>query len=662
MGGGDDFFASIAAAHRVDDSDDRPVLEPDPLESEPESDDEDRADGVFSPDFVKSTGVHEYMRACKEAGVVPVQQFISMMDREVVSLKHRGVGAAGGRALFECLVHNQHIQTLDLEDNQLGLNVDIERGELGPMCEALARNAKVTCLDLSYNNFAARGCEEIARALEENGTVRELSLRGNNMGNAGAAALGGSLLKAFKSSCRVAKLDLSDNGVCEAGGVALAGLLATPALPLKQADLSWNSLRAGGTVAIAECLKTASLVRLNLSWNGMGERGAAAIGEALGQSPPLQFLDVSSNRIPTEGAVAIAAGLAENTTLRSLQLNGNPIRDRGAIEIIKAVGAQCSVRDPGLHDCWVSAGGAGLFDPRNPTGRYRIDLKDGYEKDEIFEQLRDLDRKDEKSNIENFINVKLNGKEIEGPKGADGEPPAEFDIQAWEPPAEGRLTFDYVEGKKVPKTARAQRDEVFQSFRREVANPALSETHRLLMLRTAATTHFWSAAQVRQLVSLIAYQQRVDAAVMLFKRTVDQQNFAEQVYRLLKPSERGGLRGRLGEALTPRLSADDLAEAKIEVDASRRRASVDPRTLAKLEEADVGESAVVFLTEEVPATAAVRGNGGGGGLLLGEEDDRRLGELDRHDGAVRGVRDADVLCLEMCFLLRRCVLLLLLRY
>ena len=109
--------------------------------------------------------------------------------------------------------------------------------------------------------------------LEENATVRELSLRGNNMGNAGAAALGGSLLKAFKSSCRVAKLDLSDNGVCEAGGVALAGLLATPALPLKQADLSWNSLRAGGTVAIAECLKTASLVRLNLSWNGMGERG-----------------------------------------------------------------------------------------------------------------------------------------------------------------------------------------------------------------------------------------------------------------------------------------------------------------------------------------------------------------------------------------------------
>ena len=58
--------------------------------------------------------------------------------------------------------------------------------------------------------------------------------------------------------------------------------------------------------------------------------------------------------------------------------------------------------------------------------------KDGYEKDEIFEQLRDLDRKDEKSNIENFINVKLNGKEIEGPKGADGEPPP-TPLSAWHP-------------------------------------------------------------------------------------------------------------------------------------------------------------------------------------------------------------------------------------
>jgi hypothetical protein len=111
----------IAAAHRVDEGGgeaERPTLEPDELESEPESDDEDRTDGIFSPQFAHSTGVHVYMEMCRDLNVIPVQQFISMLDHEVLSLKHRGVGAAGGKAIFECLRHNKHIQALDMEDNQ----------------------------------------------------------------------------------------------------------------------------------------------------------------------------------------------------------------------------------------------------------------------------------------------------------------------------------------------------------------------------------------------------------------------------------------------------------------------------------------------------------------------------------------------------------------
>lgn len=102
----ENFWGDIANANRVDqqdDEDDRRTLTPDPLESEPESDEEDRADGIFSPQFVENTGVHVYMRECHEKNVVPVQQFISMLDHEVVSLKHRGCGAAGGHAIFECL-------------------------------------------------------------------------------------------------------------------------------------------------------------------------------------------------------------------------------------------------------------------------------------------------------------------------------------------------------------------------------------------------------------------------------------------------------------------------------------------------------------------------------------------------------------------------------
>lgn len=138
----DEFWDAVAAAHRDDEGGDseRASLEADPLESEPESEEEDRADGIFAPQFVQSTGVLEYMKVCREQNVVPVQQFISMLDQEVVSLKHRGVGPVGGRAIFECLRHNQHIQTLDMEDNQLGLNVDVDAGQLDQVCAALREN------------------------------------------------------------------------------------------------------------------------------------------------------------------------------------------------------------------------------------------------------------------------------------------------------------------------------------------------------------------------------------------------------------------------------------------------------------------------------------------------------------------------------------------
>jgi hypothetical protein len=182
------------------------------------------------------------------------------------------------------------------EDNQLGLNVDVDAGHLDHVCAALRENQVrffssavssprspgagaiplkhptcqpahctqvITNLDLSYNNFAARGCVAIAEALEANGRIKELSLRGNNMGDMGAQRLADTVTK----SAKLTKLDVSDNGIGESGGAALGSLIAT-SRPLKQADLSWNSVRSVGAIAIAEGLKLSPLVRLNLAWNG----------------------------------------------------------------------------------------------------------------------------------------------------------------------------------------------------------------------------------------------------------------------------------------------------------------------------------------------------------------------------------------------------------
>ena len=91
------------------------------------------------------------------------------------------------------------------------------------------------------------------------------------------------------------------------------------------------------------------------------------------------------------------------------------------------------------------------------------------------------------------------------------------------------------------------------------------------MLRSAATTHYWSAAQVVQLVKLITYQRRVDAVVMLFKRIVDIEQFYSEVWSELRPSERSAVRIRLGILLA--------------------------RLLAEHEPEQVETTAVAFLTE-----------------------------------------------------------------
>lgn len=82
------------------------------------------------------------------------------------------------------------------------------------------------------------------------------------------------------------------------------------------------------------------------------------------------------------------------------------------------------------------------------------------------------------------------------------------------------------------------------------------------MLRTAATTHFYTSEQVRVLVKLVEYRSRVDAVVMLFRRVVDPDKFVERVYFLLKEDETKMLRSRLGPGLAPMLPAAELAKDK----------------------------------------------------------------------------------------------------
>jgi Ran GTPase-activating protein (RanGAP) involved in mRNA processing and transport len=554
----EDFWTHIdMATSQADEEPEEPLLvEADPLESEPESDEDDRMhSGVFSPEFAESTGVHVYIAACERLGIIPVQQFIAMMGGESVSLKHRGVGAVGGVALFECLRVNRCIRSLDIQDNQLGLGVDADAGGLDHIAEALEENSLLTLIDLSHNNLSSRGCAALSRALAANTSIAELSLRGNSMGDLGAQAFA----QALAGNKSITKLDVSDNGIDELGGVALAALLAG-CDQLRFVDLSWNSIRLAGADAVTDALRTSKVVRLNLAWNGLGDRGARSLASALADNAELQFLDISKNNLREEAAEHIAGALRSNQTLRSLHLNGNPLNERGVGLLVQAIGANCTVRDVGLHGVGLERSGVGLFDPLNPTGRFSLDLAAPFDR-AVFEAHKELDLQDEASGIDNFLSVRHNGKHLLFEE--DGA-----SIQEWPTPAEGTLTYDYVSGKRVPREARAQRDAVFESFKHDMAHAHSSDFERLVHLRMACITHFFTCEQARQLLLLFTYTQRADASVVLFRRCVDPQHF-ELIWKVLSGAERADLRARLDEALKPYLPEEERVRVFLtEMDAS----------------------------------------------------------------------------------------------
>jgi len=632
----DAFWSGIASSTRVRGGEGaagdgrRPASAPLDAQSEPDSSDSDE-DG-FDPDFAASTGVRRYLEACQREGVVPVQQLVATLDQESVFLAHRGIGPRGGRPLFECLLQNRHITALDISDNALGGRTGSGTC-IASLCEALRASKQLASLDLGHNRLGAKGCEAVAAAVAGAVSLTDLSIRGNAVGDRGAQAL----VQAIRPPAKLESLDLSDNGLGDAAAPALADLLLATT-PLRMLDVSWNALGPGGAVVVAEALQTSSLSRFSLAWNGIGDRGAVALGQALSVNASLEFLDASSNRVGTSGAVAIAESLGSNTSLRSLQLNGNPLGEEGALALVEAIGRTTSVRDLGLKDsltvtltskrhCKASKSGTGIFDPLNPTGSYGLDLAAPPDR-EVLERLLEADRMDEASGIDNFRNVVYEGRAVGFP---DGE-----DIQDWPIPERGVLAFDYVSGKKLPGGAHPIREEALTSFLRSFSSPALSEPTKLTMLRTAATTHYYRAAQARRIISHLSFPRRADAAVMLFRRIVDLGRFVDEVYRPLTTVEKRALRERLGEALAPLLPPEEeqaelLASEAAEVaacdEAPKRRAEPPcaveaPSTLeearqehadphpsgtdaADEEHADVGQGAAESpKTEEEPPPAA----------------------------------------------------------
>jgi len=223
-------------------------------------------------------------------------------------------------------------QSLAQQAEQLMLQAEAAKAA----AEAAQREAERQARTAQYNGAVeSHGGDEAAAKLlcaRLSTTPEQLrgavTLRADGLGVEGARGLA----YLFAGSGTLLKLEvlaLARNALTDDGAIALADAL-NPSAPLKQMDLSSNSIGESGTAAIAKALSRGALPKLttlSLKNNDVGDEGIASIAQT--SHGTLEWLNCSGNQIAQPGAAALASALIDGhfPQLRRLGLNHNQLGD-----------------------------------------------------------------------------------------------------------------------------------------------------------------------------------------------------------------------------------------------------------------------------------------------------------------------------------------------
>lgn len=321
---------------------------------------------------------------------------------------HCGLDCSGARALSAILPRMVWLERISLADNRLA-----DQGCV-LLCAALEQlSTRVRALDLDNNFIRLNGAQRLSQ-LVKRGTLEELALSGNRLGDEAVAAVAMALQA---PGCALRWLDVSANEAaeltCQALAASLSGSLSNTPCPLQHLNISWNKCRGLSAARLALSFGQSALTWLDASWNGFGgmesetndvarqddasvadfidsgtmrvqkNPGSGASTSMLHMSgwlmttKTLHFLNLSYNRISTEGSVVLAVGLEKCLCLETFRLDGNPIYRAGARALWTASAKSSDKfqirRLLSLSACGIS-NGMSSFDVTEPAGKYALDM------------------------------------------------------------------------------------------------------------------------------------------------------------------------------------------------------------------------------------------------------------------------------------------------
>jgi len=207
------------------------------------------------------------------------------------------------------------------------VNVPLDPGHITALKESIEEDTwDINSLVLENNSLSERQVGVLASALIETISIRQINFNGNQMGSIGAGYI--AMLLNGTLNDRITKVSLRGCNIGDAGAAKFGKALREQS-PMRALDLSFNNISGDGMNALSQSLRTSSLSVLDLGSNHLGNKGVSQLATSLAKSSALTVLYLDRNDISDSGAVALSKAISQNTALNELHLARNRFTEDG---------------------------------------------------------------------------------------------------------------------------------------------------------------------------------------------------------------------------------------------------------------------------------------------------------------------------------------------
>ncbi|GAB2295162.1 RAN GTPase-activating protein 2 [Dionaea muscipula] len=249
----------------------------------------------------------------------------SLSNLEELYLMNDGISEEAARAVCELVPSTKKLRVLQFHNNMTG-----DEGAVA-ISEVVKRSPLLEDFRCSSTRVGSEGGVALSDALESCSQLKKLDLRDNMFGVEAGVALSRALLKHENlTEVYLSYLNLEDDGA-----IAVADALKDSAPSLEVLEIAGNDITSAAAPQLAACLAAKQhLCKLNLAENELKDEGAIQIAKSLEEGhEPLRELDVSTNSIRRAGARVLALIVVTKPGFKLLNMNGNFISDDGIDEI-----------------------------------------------------------------------------------------------------------------------------------------------------------------------------------------------------------------------------------------------------------------------------------------------------------------------------------------